>query len=171
MRRIFITDVFLLVRSIALCFLFMTLFVLGLTSNGGILGNSKVAEATGATPTSHLNIRDAGKFLNDLKLSPCWKVERDRAGGYVAVARSVTPKDDFDPNGREFLFERLREENPTLSDISTTSNSESSAARPHSKVRWRCSMIRENSCSKQMHRSEDGNGESGVQQGKTWGHI
>lgn len=48
---------------------------------------------------------DANKFLNDLKLSPFWKVEKDRKGEYEAHARCIVPEDDFDKEDRQFLFE------------------------------------------------------------------
>jgi hypothetical protein len=50
-----------------------------------------------------VDVTDADKFLNDLKLSPYWKVEKNREGKYEARARSIGP--DFGREDGHFLFE------------------------------------------------------------------
>ena len=68
----------------------------------------RVGEAAIAIPPEpSVRIRDTDKFLNDLKLSPYWKVEMDRAGSPVAIARSVAPDSPFTESGRELLFELM----------------------------------------------------------------
>lgn len=80
----------------------------GCAACGPIPPVRQVGEAAIAIPSEPaVRIRNADKFLNDLKLSPYWKVERNRAGGPVAIARSVAPEDPFNEGEREFLFERM----------------------------------------------------------------
>jgi hypothetical protein len=79
------------------------------------LGDKEVHRVTKRLPDfAYVNVRDSDKFLNDLKLSPMWKVEKDRGGYFMAVARSVAPESPFDESGREFLFELLSKEKPEL---------------------------------------------------------
>jgi hypothetical protein len=79
--------------------------------------NRKQTEALGFIPgTPVINIGNPDKFLNDLKLSPFWKVERDRDGAFVATARSVTPEDGFERKGRGFLFELMARVDPKFAD-------------------------------------------------------
>jgi hypothetical protein len=59
-----------------------------------------------------VSVNNADKFLNDLKLSPFWKVDKNRNGDYEAHARCIVPQDDFDQEGRQFLFELFC--NPTV---------------------------------------------------------
>lgn len=56
-----------------------------------------------------VDVSDADKFLNDLKLSPYWNVEKNRDGQYEAHARCILPDSPFDETGRQFLFELLSE--------------------------------------------------------------
>lgn len=77
----------------------------------------RVGEAMIAIPPEPaVRIRDADKFLNDLKLSPYWKVEMDRAGSPVATARSVAPESPFAESGREFLFELMARPDARLAE-------------------------------------------------------
>lgn len=79
------------------------------------LTSRKVYQTVGKLPTfSQINITDPNRFLNDLELSPLWKVEKDRNGSFVARARSITPGDSFDGTGRMFLFELLAKTHITL---------------------------------------------------------
>lgn len=59
-----------------------------------------------------VSVTDADKFLNDLKLSPLWKVEKNRDGKHEARARSIGPDDPFDKTSGRFLFELFS--NPTI---------------------------------------------------------
>ncbi len=52
-----------------------------------------------------MDIRDPDRFLNDLKLSPYWKVEKDRDGSLIARARSIKNPRGATDNRRMFLFE------------------------------------------------------------------
>ena len=54
-----------------------------------------------------IDVADPGRFLNDLKLSPLWKVERGHDGSIVARARSINPGSLFDETGGMFLFELI----------------------------------------------------------------
>lgn len=65
----------------------------------------KVHDATGhlsALPA--INVSEPDRFLNDLKLSPLWKVEKERDGSFIAKARSIGQDWPSDGEGR-FLFE------------------------------------------------------------------
>jgi len=64
-----------------------------------------VSQQISAIP--HFVIADAEKFLNDLKLSPYWKVEKNRAGDFEAHARSIFPEGWSDSADRQFLFEQF----------------------------------------------------------------
>ncbi len=75
--------------------------------SGGFV-TKKVREATGTLPEfPEVEVVAPDRFLNDLMLSPLWKVEKDRNGSFVAKARSIIPDSPFDEQGREFLFEFL----------------------------------------------------------------
>lgn len=79
------------------------------------MGDKEVHQVTNRLPDfADVNVPDSDKFLNDLKLSPMWKVEKDRDGYFIAIARSVAPESPFDESGREFLFELLSQEKPEL---------------------------------------------------------
>ena len=70
-----------------------------------------------------INIESSGKFLNDLKLSPFWKVERDREGNFYAVARSLSSSDPFlEPNPNQFLFTFMKLDRPLLPKDYTVRN-------------------------------------------------
>jgi len=51
-----------------------------------------------------VDITDPERFLNDLKLSPMWKVEED-GGAFIARARVVNPAFPFSDTDGVFLFE------------------------------------------------------------------
>lgn len=71
---------------------------------GGI--PKKVHQATGTLPEfPTIDVSAPDRFLNDLMLSPMWKVEKDRDGSFVAKARSISPGSPFDETGGQFLFE------------------------------------------------------------------
>jgi hypothetical protein len=61
-----------------------------------------------------VDVSDADKFLNDLKLSPYWNVEKNRDGQCEAHARCIVPDSPFDKTGRQFLFELLSEPQANL---------------------------------------------------------
>jgi hypothetical protein len=61
-----------------------------------------------------VNVTDPDKFLNDLKLSPMWKVEKDDDGSFRSIARTVASESHFDKSRREFLFELFQREKPEL---------------------------------------------------------
>jgi hypothetical protein len=66
----------------------------------------KVDEATETLPEfPKIDVSAPNRFLNDLMLSPLWKVEKERDGSFIAKARSIVPDSPFDETGREFLFE------------------------------------------------------------------
>ena len=60
-------------------------------------------------PVRTVNVFDSSKFVNDLKLSPFWKVEKDRQGQYEAHARFIDSELASDNTGNQFLFELLSE--------------------------------------------------------------
>ena len=64
-------------------------------------GNRKVHMVSLQLPAlPSVDVSDAGKFLNDLMLSPFWKVEKDRGKVFQASARSF---------GLEWLYRLVRE--------------------------------------------------------------
>ncbi len=73
-----------------------------------------VHEATGKLPRFvEIDVSDPARFLNDLMLSPFWKVEKDRHGSFIAKARSIGP--DWPSDGEEsFLFEFMAGEKRAL---------------------------------------------------------
>lgn len=78
-------------------------------------GEKQVHQVTKRLPEfANINVLDPDKFLNDLKLSPMWKVEKDRDSSYIAIARSVASGRPFDESGGEFLFELFSQEKPRL---------------------------------------------------------
>jgi len=53
-----------------------------------------------------IDVRNPDKFLNDLKLSPFWKVEKERDGVFYAKARSLSSRYSFSSADENmFLFE------------------------------------------------------------------
>jgi hypothetical protein len=90
------------------------LFLLCSSCWGGF-GNKQVAESVVTIPAlPEINVKNADKFLNDLKLSPYWKVEKNRAGNYVAIARFIGPEHSFGEDSGEFLFEFMAKYKPRL---------------------------------------------------------
>jgi hypothetical protein len=63
-----------------------------------------VAQKVAGLPS--VDVQDTEKFLNDLKLSPYWKVEKNRAGEFVAFARSIGSETAFSKVDGRFLFEQ-----------------------------------------------------------------
>lgn len=60
-----------------------------------------VHEASGTLPDlPKLDVTNPDRFLNDLMLSPLWKVEKQRDDSFVAKARSIVPDSPFDEKGR-----------------------------------------------------------------------
>lgn len=55
-------------------------------------------------PHATVDVTDVDRFRNDLMLSPYWKVEKYRAGEFVARARTVAPPWTSQSKGR-FLFD------------------------------------------------------------------
>lgn len=64
-----------------------------------------------------VKIVDAKRFLNDLKLSPFWKVERDRGGALLAKARSIGPENHFGDGSSEFLFKFIQDKRKNLGEL------------------------------------------------------
>jgi hypothetical protein len=64
-----------------------------------------------------VKVSDPKRFLNDLKLSPYWKVERDRDGTFVAKARSIGPEYHFGASNSQFLFEFTRDKPTELGEL------------------------------------------------------
>jgi hypothetical protein len=80
-----------------------------------VFASKKVHEVTKDLPDfPKVNVTDPDRFLNDLKLSPLWKVEREHDGSFIAIARSIKPDDPFDESGRMFLFELMGKKDKTL---------------------------------------------------------
>lgn len=68
----------------------------------------EVHTASGKLPEfPRIDVSSPTRFLNDLMLSPLWKVEKQRDGSFVVKARSIIPDSPFDEEGREFLFDFL----------------------------------------------------------------
>jgi len=53
-----------------------------------------------------VDVKNTEKFLNDLKLSPYWKVEKNRAGDFEAHARGISSGDAASKASGRFLFEQ-----------------------------------------------------------------
>ena len=65
----------------------------------------KVHESIGVLPGfSTIDVSNPERFLNDLMLSPFWKVERERDGSFVAKARSIG-RDSSSDGEASYLFE------------------------------------------------------------------
>lgn len=80
-----------------------------------VFASKKVHEVTKALPDlPKVNVTDSDRFLNDLKLSPLWKVERERDGSFIARARSINPDSPFDETERMFLFELMGKKDKIL---------------------------------------------------------
>jgi hypothetical protein len=58
-----------------------------------------------------VDVKDTARFLNDLKLSPYWKVEKNRAGDFEAHLRAIVSSDPFSKRNGKFLSEQSWEEN------------------------------------------------------------
>lgn len=81
--------------------------------SGAAGGARNVHQVSGTlSELPRIDIVDPGRFLNDLMLSPYWKVERTEDGSFVAKARSVGR--DTLAEGRSFLFEFMARPNPVL---------------------------------------------------------
>jgi hypothetical protein len=66
----------------------------------------KVHEATRNLPAfPTIDVAATDRFLNDLMLSPLWKVEKERGGTFIAKARSILPDRPLDETSGQFLFE------------------------------------------------------------------
>lgn len=80
--------------------------------------SKEVARVKATVPVlEKIKVSDSKKFLNDLKLSPYWKVERDRYGTLVAKARSIGPEHRFGDGSSQFLFEFIGDEPVELGDL------------------------------------------------------
>ncbi|THB69286.1 MAG: hypothetical protein D6B27_00805 [Gammaproteobacteria bacterium] len=74
----------------------------------------KVHEAKGTLPAlPQIDITKPDRFLNDLMLSPYWKVEKRRDGAFIAKARSIRQDWPSDSEG-SFLFEFMANQAPTI---------------------------------------------------------
>lgn len=73
-----------------------------------------VHEVRGKLPDlPKIEVADPSRFLNDLMLSPLWKVEKERDGSFIAKARSIGQDWPTDGNG-SFLFEFMANLNSKL---------------------------------------------------------
>ena len=78
-------------------------------SCGAPYTREKVHEVTGRLPEfPEIDVADPDRFLNDLKLSPLWRVEKERDGAFIATARTINPGNPFDLTSGVFLFELMR---------------------------------------------------------------
>lgn len=64
-----------------------------------------------------VKVSDSKRFLNDLNLSPYWKVERGRDGTFIAKARSIRPEHRFGDGRSEFLFEFIQGKPAELGEL------------------------------------------------------
>ena len=84
------------------------------TSCGIAYTPKKVHEATGELPDfAKVEVSQPDRFLNDLMLSPFWKVEKTRHGSFVAKARAIG-QDWPSDGGGSFLFEFMAEQKQSL---------------------------------------------------------
>jgi hypothetical protein len=74
-----------------------------LLASGLCAGPVHTVKAT-VPATVAVNIKDRDRFLNDLKLSPYWKVEAIGKGQFMARARTVAAGDPFGDSDGQFLF-------------------------------------------------------------------
>lgn len=74
----------------------------------------KVHDATGTLPNlPKIDVSEPDRFLNDLMLSPLWKVGKEQDGPFIAKARSVGPV--WPSDGEDsFLFEFMAGANKDL---------------------------------------------------------
>lgn len=79
-----------------------------------VFETKKVHESIGVLPDfPKIDISNPERFLNDLMLSPLWKVEKERDGSFVAKARSIGQ--DSSPDGQaSFLFEFMARKEKNL---------------------------------------------------------
>lgn len=76
--------------------------------------SNKVDEAIGVFPSFHrIDISEPDRFLNDLMLSPFWKVEKQRDGSFIAKARSIGQAWPSEGNDL-FLFEFMTAQHRSL---------------------------------------------------------
>lgn len=74
----------------------------------------KVHEASDTLPDlPKIDVAKPDRFLNDLMLSPLWKVEKERDGSFIAKARSIGQDWPSDGDG-SFLFEFIANPNSKL---------------------------------------------------------
>lgn len=91
------------------------LLVMAFCNSCGVGFSEKmVHEATGTLPAlPKIDVLEPKRFLNDLMLSPLWKVEKERDGSFIAKARSIGQ--DWPSDGESsFLFEFMAEPNRNL---------------------------------------------------------
>lgn len=95
-------------KTYAVRYIWFLLLVFLWTSCSGGFTTKKVRDATGTLPEfPKIDVSAPDRFLNDLMLSPLWKVEKERDGSFVAKARSIIPDSPFDEEGRQYLFELM----------------------------------------------------------------
>lgn len=95
-----------IVRLIVVTNLWVIAVLCTCTSSNAAFMGKKVHEIAAKLPDlPNVNVADPDRFLNDLELSPMWKVEKTREGAFVAKARSIQPDNWDDGSGRMFLFE------------------------------------------------------------------
>jgi hypothetical protein len=99
----------ILARSIKETFFFLFSIFVVVVSGDSSNGEPTVRKVHTVTETlpefPKIDVSTRHRFLNDLMLSPLWKVEKQRDGSFIAKARSIVPGSAFDPTGRQFLFE------------------------------------------------------------------
>lgn len=76
--------------------------------------DKKVYDATGTLPEiPSIDISEPNRFLNDLMLSPLWKVDKKRDGSFIAEPRTIGKRWSFDGEN-SFLFEFMADPNNKL---------------------------------------------------------
>jgi len=96
----------------------VALLALCVSSCDDQIRSKEVARVEATVPAiEEINVSSSKKFLNDLKLSPYWKVERDRNGTLVAKARSIGPEHRFGDGSSQFLFEFIGDKPAELGEL------------------------------------------------------
>ena len=96
----------------------VALIALCMSSCDGQFRAKEVAMVEATVPVlEDVKVSDSEKFLNDLKLSPYWKVERDRDGTLLAKARSIGPEHRFGDGSSQFLFEFMQDKPKELGKL------------------------------------------------------
>lgn len=88
------------------------------TSSNAQFRSKEVARIDATVPAlDEVKVSDSEKFLNDLKLSPFWKVERNQEGTLIAKARSIGPEHGSGSGSAQFLFEFIQDMPTELGEL------------------------------------------------------